>query len=214
MRWQVGQPGPHITRYWEPSFEPDASITLAEAAVELRERVTEAVRIRMVADVPLGAFLSGGVDSSVVVATMARLSAEPVRTCSIGFADAAFDESRYAARVAAQYRTDHRSETVDDAQSALVGQLAGLFDEPFADSSALPTWRVCRLARQRVTVALSGDGGDEVFGGYRRYLGSHYRARLDRVPGPLRRVAIALADHFLRHRGQMGQSASWPFGTS
>jgi asparagine synthase (glutamine-hydrolysing) len=191
LAWRVGERAPRIARYWEPRFEPDASLTLADAATQLRERITEAVRIRMVADVPLGAFLSGGVDSSVVVATMAQLSTERVRTCSIGFTDAAFDESGYAARVAAQYRTDHVVETVDEAQPALIGQLASLFDEPFADSSALPTWRVCRLARQRVTVALSGDGGDEVFGGYRRYRLHLMEERLrSLLPAGLRRAVF------------------------
>jgi asparagine synthase (glutamine-hydrolysing) len=189
LSWRVGEREPRIAPYWDLSFEPDGSITRADAAVQLRERLTEAVRIRMVSEVPLGAFLSGGVDSSAVVATMAGLSAEPVRTCSIAFADAAYDESRYAARVAAQYRTDHVVETVDGDQQELIGRLAGLFDEPFADSSALPTWRVCRLARQRVTVALSGDGGDEAFGGYRRYRLHLMEERLRGLfPGGLRRA--------------------------
>jgi len=119
--------------------------------------------------VPLGAFLSGGVDSSAVVFFMAGLQETPVNTCSISFREAAYDESRYAAAVAERYRTCHYVETVDADDFSLVGRLASLYDEPYADSSAIPTYRVCELARKRVTVALSGDGGDETLAGYRRY---------------------------------------------
>ena len=118
---------------------------------------------------PLGAFLSGGVDSSAVVAVMAGLQDTPVRTCSIGFDDPRFNESAFAQTVADRYRTDHHLETVVSDDFGLVDTLAHLYDEPYADSSAIPTYRVCQLARKRVTVALSGDGGDESFGGYRRY---------------------------------------------
>ena len=120
-------------------------------------------------EVPLGAFLSGGVDSSGVVAMMAGLSADPVNTCSISFGDPAFNESAYAQTVAQRYHTRHRVEQVDPDDFGLVDKLATLYDEPYADSSAMPTYRVCELARKTVTVALSGDGGDESFGGYRRY---------------------------------------------
>ena len=123
----------------------------------------------MIADVPLGAFLSGGVDSSAIVATMARLSPDPVNTCSMSFDDPAFDESRYAQMVANRYRTRHFTERVASDDFDLIDHLAGIYDEPYADSSAIPTYRVCQLARKHVTVALSGDGGDESFGGYRRY---------------------------------------------
>ncbi len=123
----------------------------------------------MIAEVPLGAFLSGGVDSSAVVATMAGLSEAPVNTCSIAFSDPAFDESRYAKMVADQYHTAHHTDLVESDDFDLIDTLARLYDEPYADSSAIPTYRVCQLARKHVTVALSGDGGDESFGGYRRY---------------------------------------------
>jgi asparagine synthase (glutamine-hydrolysing) len=123
----------------------------------------------LVAEVPLGAFLSGGVDSSAVVALMSGLSQTPVNTCAIGFDDPAFNESNFAQQVADRYQTRHRLETVKSDDFDLIDTLAGLFDEPFADSSAIPTYRVCQLARQHVTVALSGDGGDEMLGGYRRY---------------------------------------------
>ncbi|MCL4743888.1 MAG: amidotransferase 1, exosortase A system-associated [Burkholderiaceae bacterium] len=169
LRWSVGEREPRVRQYWDISFEPDQRITLQDAAHELRERISEAVRIRMISEVPLGAFLSGGVDSSAVVAAMAGLTSEAVKTCSIAFDVAEFDESRFAQMVAERYRTDHYVETVRSDDFDLIDRLPDLFDEPFADSSALPTYRVCELARKRVTVALSGDGGDETFGGYRRY---------------------------------------------
>lgn len=164
-----GEPLPVPQRYWDVPFQPLPAMSESAAAEELIHRLREAVRIRLIAEVPLGAFLSGGVDSSAVVAMMAGLSADPVKTCSISFGDARFNESEYAAQVAERYRTDHRVERVDPDDFSLVDQLAGLYDEPFADSSALPTYRVCELARRQVTVALSGDGGDENLAGYRRY---------------------------------------------
>jgi asparagine synthase (glutamine-hydrolysing) len=123
----------------------------------------------MISEVPLGAFLSGGVDSSAVVAMMAGISAEPVNTCSISFGDPKFNESEYAKMVADRYNTTHWVGHVASDDFDLIDKLAWLYDEPYADSSAIPTYRVCELARKKVTVALSGDGGDESFGGYRRY---------------------------------------------
>ena len=155
--------------YWDVRFSHDNPISQADAEAELRDRVRESVRLRMVADVPLGAFLSGGVDSSAVVATMAGLSSTPVHTCAIGFDDPRFNESAFAQMVADRYHTDHRLEVVKGDDFDLIDTLAWLYDEPFADSSALPTYRVCQMARKHVTVALSGDGGDESLGGYRRY---------------------------------------------
>lgn len=163
----TGRPTPRP--YWDVHFTHNNPIALADAEAELRDRVSESVRLRMVADVPLGAFLSGGVDSSAVVATMAGLSSTPVQTCAIGFDDPRFNESAFAQMVADRYHTEHRLEIVKSDDFDLIDTLAWLYDEPFADSSALPTYRVCQMARKHVTVALSGDGGDESLGGYRRY---------------------------------------------
>ncbi|MBL0945284.1 MAG: amidotransferase 1, exosortase A system-associated [Hydrogenophaga sp.] len=164
-----GPARPEPVPYWDVRFTNDNPISAADAQAELRERLRESVELRMIADVPLGAFLSGGVDSSAVVATMAGLSPQPVHTCAIGFDDPKFNESDFARQVAERYRTDHRLEIVGTDDFGLIDRLAWLYDEPFADSSALPTYRVCEMARKHVTVALSGDGGDESFGGYRRY---------------------------------------------
>ncbi|MBE0549698.1 MAG: amidotransferase 1, exosortase A system-associated [Rubrivivax sp.] len=164
-----GQPVPDPKPYWDVRFTLDNPITAEDACEELRARLTESVRLRLISEVPLGAFLSGGVDSSAVVATMAGLSDTPVHTCSIAFDDPAFNEAAFAQTVADRYKTDHYVETVKSDDFDLIDTLARLYDEPYADSSAIPTYRVCQLARKRVTVALSGDGGDESFGGYRRY---------------------------------------------
>lgn len=165
-------------RYWDVPFRVDDRIDETVAREQMVERLREAVKIRLVAEVPLGAFLSGGVDSSAVVAMMAGLSSDPVNTCSISFGDREFDEARYARSVAERYRTRHRVEQVDPDDYSLVDRLAGLYDEPYADSSALPTYRVCELARMEVTVALSGDGGDENLAGYRRYRWHAYEERV------------------------------------
>jgi asparagine synthase (glutamine-hydrolysing) len=145
----------------------------------------------MVADVPLGAFLSGGVDSSSVVALMAEASHDPVRTCTIGFDVAGLDETSYARAIAERFHTDHNTRIVGSDDFAELDRMATMFGEPFADASALPTWRVCQLARQNVTVALSGDGADEVFAGYRRQM-FHAREEMVRsiIPSPLRRGVI------------------------
>jgi asparagine synthase (glutamine-hydrolysing) len=166
---KIGEPIPAPRQFWDVPFKLHGAMTQKEAEEELIVRLREAVKIRLKAEVPLGAFLSGGVDSSAIVAMMAGLMKEPVNTCSIAFNDKAFDESAYAEQVARQYQTEHHTETVDTDDYALLDTLADLYDEPYADSSAIPTYRVCQLARKRVTVALSGDGGDENLAGYRRY---------------------------------------------
>ena len=164
-----GEPVGEPREYWDVNFSLSSTINLDDACEELRHRLQDSVRLRMIAEVPLGAFLSGGVDSSAVVASMAGLSKTPVNTCSIAFDDPLFNESEFAAMVAQRYQTNHRVETVQSDDFDLIDTLARLYDEPYADSSAIPTYRVCQLARKHVTVALSGDGGDETFGGYRRY---------------------------------------------
>ena len=168
--------------YWDVRFETRYRGSEADLAHELVERLRECVRIRLMSEVPLGAFLSGGVDSSAVVAMMAQLSGEAVNTCSIGFNVPGFDESAYAEAMAKRYKTAHRSRVVDVDDFSLIDTLVHAYDEPFADSSALPTYRVCALAREHVTVALSGDGGDELFAGYSRY---HYHANEERLRSAL-----------------------------
>ena len=179
---------PQPRRYWDLRFGPHQRLSVEEASAQLVARLREAVGLRMIADVPLGAFLSGGVDSSAVVALMATQSRDPVNTCSVAFGQGPYDETRFAVRIAEQYRTRHRLKQADPLDVDLMAQLAGVYDEPFADSSALPTLIVCALARQDVTVALSGDGGDEVFAGYRRYRWHHYEEQVrGRLPAGLRR---------------------------
>lgn len=164
---------PQPQQYWDVSFGDRRQGRTADLEAELLHLLRQAVTSRMVADVPLGAFLSGGVDSSAVVALMAEASSSPVKTCSIGFDVGALDESSYAAQVARRFATDHRARQVSSQDFEQVDELAAMFDEPFADGSALPTWRVCQLARETVTVALSGDGADEAFAGYRRHKFQH-----------------------------------------
>jgi asparagine synthase (glutamine-hydrolysing) len=170
---------PHA--YWQLRFVDGSATRKKEAEEELISRLHQSVRMRMIADVPLGAFLSGGVDSSAVVAMMAGLQAEPVSTFSISFGTKGFDESPYAAMIAGRYDTDHHLRAVDPDSFDLLDRLAAIYDEPFGDSSALPTLRVCAVARENVTVALSGDGGDEVFAGYRRYRWHCVEERVRRI---------------------------------
>jgi asparagine synthase (glutamine-hydrolysing) len=156
-------------RYWDLTYRPDARLTETECTLRIREILRDAVRIRMFSDVPLGAFLSGGVDSSAVVAAMAQASTRPVETFSIGFDTEAFDETRFAEMVARKFQTRHHTFRCTPDGLAILPLLVHHFDEPFADASAIPTYYVSKMARQLVTVALSGDGGDEVFAGYARY---------------------------------------------
>jgi len=180
---------PRAAQYWEVPFTDNGVRSQQAAEQELIERLREAVDIRLVAEVPLGAFLSGGVDSSAVVAMMAGLMDTPVKTCAIGFDVPAYDETLYATQVAERYHTDHHTDTVRADDYDLVDRLGWLYDEPFADSSAMPTYRVCEAARRRVTVALSGDGGDENLAGYRRYRMHMAEERLrSRLPLGLRRA--------------------------
>ena len=166
---RVGE-NPVTREYWDLTFAANDGLDFTAATEHLLDLVERQIRLRMVADVPLGAFLSGGVDSSGIVALMARNSSEPVRTCTIGFADKAFDETEYAREVVERYGTLHHEYQVRENLIETIQVLPRYYDEPFADSSALPTYHVSRLARQAVTVALSGDGGDESFGGYQKYV--------------------------------------------
>jgi asparagine synthase (glutamine-hydrolysing) len=164
-----GKPLTVPRQWWDIDFSRRVKGSAADLADELLQRMRAAVTSRMVADVPLGAFLSGGVDSSAVVALMAEASGRAVKTCTIGFDEAGHDESAYAAQIAQRFATDHRTRMVASDDFDLIGRLVAAFDEPFADASALATWQVCALARETVTVALSGDGADEAMAGYRRY---------------------------------------------
>jgi asparagine synthase (glutamine-hydrolysing) len=175
---------PELVRYWhlpEPRVVCRAP-PVAELAAELVARLEEAVRLRLIADVPLGAFLSGGVDSSAVVAMMARVGGGRVKTFTIGFSAKAYDETRYARMVAERYGTDHQDFVVEPDSVAVLPRLVWHYGEPFADPSAIPTYYVAELARRHVTVALNGDGGDECFLGYRRYRAMRHLMRLDRMP--------------------------------
>ncbi|MCB2013786.1 MAG: amidotransferase 1, exosortase A system-associated [Sphingobium sp.] len=164
---------PEPQTYWDVSFADRSKAKAPELIEELTALMRDAVKLRMISDVPLGAFLSGGVDSSSVVAMMAENSRAAVKTCTIGFDVESLDERAYADRVARRFATDHRTRIVSPDDYGLLDTLVTHFDEPFADASALPTYRVCELARDEVTVALSGDGADEAFAGYRRHLFQH-----------------------------------------
>lgn len=186
-----GKPLPAPRRWWAPDFSHRVKAGEAEVAEHLRTLMRQAVTDRMVADVPLGAFLSGGVDSSTVVAFMAEASGSAVKTCSIGFDVAAVDETDYARRIAERFATDHRERIVAADDYALIDRIVAAFDEPFADASALPTYRVSELARETVTVALSGDGADEALAGYRRLVFQHNEERVRAmIPAPLRRALL------------------------
>ncbi len=160
---------PKVNEYWDIDFGTHANCRFEEAQDKLLDLLQQSTTSRMIADVPLGAFLSGGVDSSAVVALMAKVSHEPVRTCTIGFDDKRHDESPFAREIATLFATDHKDYRVVTNLQDTVALLPRFFDEPFADSSAVPTYHVSRLARQAVTVALAGDGGDESFAGYDKY---------------------------------------------
>jgi asparagine synthase (glutamine-hydrolysing) len=178
-------------RYWQLRIEPDPRPTAEEWQEAIRAKLTETVRLHMIADVPVGAFLSGGLDSSVVVASSAELTAGPLQTFSIGFAEEAFSELPYARQVASRYGTRHTEETATPDAVALLDDLTHFYDEPFADSSAIPTFLVSRLASRSVKVVLSGDGGDEAFGGYARYAHDLKEAAVRRwLPGPFRRAVL------------------------
>lgn len=198
-----GRPLPKPVRYWDLDFSNRAKAGRAELEEELLRLMRQAVTSRMIADVPLGAFLSGGVDSSSVVALMAEHSRSPVKTCSIGFDVGALDESEYAERIAQRFATDHRSRIVSPDDYGLIDTLVHHFDEPFADASALPTYRVSEMAREQVTVALSGDGADEAFAGYRRLVFHNAEERARRL------MPQALRGPLLGTLGSLYPKADW-----
>ena len=180
-----------IKQYWDLAFQPETRPRGDDYYLDEVERLLrEAVKIRMISDVPLGAFLSGGIDSSLVVAMMAQQSRSPVKTFSIGFDEERYNELPYARMVAERYSTEHYEEIVKPDAEEVISDLVNVFDEPFADSSAIPTYYVSRLTRRHVTVALSGDGGDEIFAGYDRYLDSRLAEQLDRIPQVIRAAVL------------------------
>ncbi len=183
--------GLRIDSYWDLHFDAIEAYDETEVASELLQQLRAAVERRLVSDVPLGAFLSGGIDSGIVVALMSQLCREPVKTFSIGFDDPSFSELPYARAVARQYSTDHHEFVVKPQVCEILDQLIRHHDSPFYDTSAIPTYHVSRLAREHVTVALSGDGGDEMFAGYNIYLANKAAGYYRRVPRLVRDVLIS-----------------------
>jgi asparagine synthase (glutamine-hydrolysing) len=197
-----------ITKYWDVQFTPNEKATEGELVEQLREMLTESVTLHQVSDVPVGAFLSGGLDSSAVVAMMAKPAAGRLKTFSIGFSESGFDELPYARQVAAQFGTDHHDLVLKPDVVKIVEDLTWYLDEPFGDTSAIPTYMVSKLASEHVKVVLSGDGGDELFAGYDKYVVEGRERERDRIPRPLRRAAGAVGRlmpegmtgrNFLRH---------------
>jgi asparagine synthase (glutamine-hydrolysing) len=182
-----------VRRYWQLSYADKAGGDLQTRAEALREELLDATRLRLRSDVPLGAFLSGGLDSGAVVAAMARISDAPIKTFSIGFDVAGYDERPYARQIADQYGTEHYELRIDPPVVDLLPKLVWHYGEPFADHSALPTFQLCELARSRMTVALTGDGGDECFAGYRRYAAVALTERLAGLPAPVLRTLAQAA---------------------
>jgi asparagine synthase (glutamine-hydrolysing) len=200
--------GVKVSRYWAPRFEPDHDKPEAYFVEGVRGLLDESVKLRLVSDVPLGAFLSGGLDSSAVVATMARRMDQPVKTFSIGFAESDFNELHHARTVAERFGTDHHELMVEPSAVDIVEDIAWHLDEPFGDSSAIPTYLVSKMAAEHVTVVLSGDGGDEIFAGYEKYL-IEGRER-EALPGGVRATLRALGRlvpegmrgrNFINHHG-------------
>jgi len=205
-----------VRQYWDlPTYGTHEPASEEECLEELERRLAEAVRIRLIADVPLGALLSGGTDSSTVVALMARASSKPVKTFSIGFRSKDFNEADYARLVAKRFGTEHHELIVEPDLAQTLETLTRSLEEPFADSSMLPTYYVSRLARQHVTVALSGDGGDELFGGYERYQINLQRRKFDAIPRWAGRCYRSLIDPVVPHamygrRLAYNLSLPWP----
>ena len=192
--WQDGKS--RIQRYWQPEMIPKTNLSYEEAQEQLRELLADAVRIRMISDVPLGAFLSGGIDSSLVVGLMSRVSSIPVKTFTVCFAEDAFNEQPYARKISEMFDTEHEEIHMNPDPSGIIDELAWHFDEPFGDYSAIPSYFVAKAARQHITVALNGDGGDDIFGGYDRYF-SPFKKFPHQVPGlnALAPLILAFSEH-------------------
>ena len=184
--------GVEVRRWWSPPVGVTSELSFDDAAIELRRLLEESVRLRFMSDVPFGAFLSGGIDSSIVCALMAKLMQEPVRTFTIGFQGAPEDETAYARQVARHIGAEHHEFVVEPDALAILPSLVWHLDEPLADTSVLPTWAVSEMARQHVKVTLSGDGGDETFAGYETYRMAQAYAGVDRLPSGLRQFAAGL----------------------
>ena len=204
-----------VHRYWDVEFRPDEQASERDLIDELRDLLCESVKLHEVSDVPIGAFLSGGIDSSAVVATMASMRSEPVKTFSIGFTEAEYDELRHARNVAETFGTEHHELVLRPDVVDLAEDLAWFLDEPFGDTSAIPTYMVSKLAAEHVTVVLTGDGGDELFGGYDKYVTDQAEQRFDRIPRPVRRALGAVGrrlpegakgKRFLEHLALEGSS--------
>jgi hypothetical protein len=200
--------GVAVERYWDVEFQPDEHSSEDELVEQLRELLVESVRLHQISDVPIGAFLSGGIDSSAVVATMAQLTSSPVKTFAIGFVEEDYSELDHARRVAEQFGTDHHELILRPDVVQIAEDLAWYLDEPFGDTSAIPTYMVSKLASEHVTVVLTGDGGDELFAGYDKYVTEERERRYDRVPDSIRKVLGAVGRampegmtgrRFLRH---------------
>ena len=191
--WEAGRVS--IERYWELPYEPKWKTPAPELRERVRATITDAVRIRLMSDVPLGAHLSGGIDSAIIVGLMAGMMDRPVKTFSIGFKEAAFNELEHARTVAERFGTEHHEFIVEPAAIELLPSLVEHFDEPFADAAAIPTWYLARMTREHVTVALNGDGGDEAFGGYQRYYADPIADLYRLIPAPLRH---GILDRLLR----------------
>jgi len=208
-----------IEQYWKPSFTPKLSLKEKEAEEQLLFLLKEAVQLRLISDVPLGAFLSGGVDSSTVVALMSQVSSH-VRTFSIGFQEMGMSELPYARQIAERFGTEHQEFIVEAKAIEILPRLIWHYDEPFADPSAIPTYYVSQMTRQAVTVALSGDGGDESFGGYQRYHPRYHRSPFDWLPLAIRQPLLTGISHlfpnrinkFWRLRHHLQAAATSPFG--
>jgi asparagine synthase (glutamine-hydrolysing) len=213
VAWSRNGSALRIERYWDVEFTPNERLGEAELVEQLRHRLDDAVRAHEVSDVPVGAFLSGGIDSSIVVATMARHASRLVKTFSVGFAEQTFNELGYARTVAQAIGTDHHELVVSPDIASLVDELTWHLDEPFGDASAIPTYLVSRLAASEVKVVLTGDGGDELFAGYDKYVVEARERPFDRVPAPIRFLAGAVGRalpggapgrRFLRHFALQG----------